>query len=208
MDQSLRIPANEVATQSLVHGYKIGGWPNRGRSTPLRRTTVEPVVVAPRQKREPFRDRARTRAQRIEWRLPPVPSRAPCATSASRSRRPCTGRRSWNKVEKRLYLLRLRSLRRHDCVFRGLGYPELHNFLGGDLDGRTRSRVPAHPRLPVHTDQSPDSRNDEQAVLLDLSDGRVGECIQHVLRHFLGDLAAICEGLDDLRLCHCDSPYS
>ena len=111
-------------------------------------------------------------------------------------------------VLKRLCLLRLRSLRWHDCVFRGFGYPELHNLLRGDFDRCARSGIPAHPRLSVNADQSPDTGYDEQAILLDLSDGRVGKCIQQVLRHFLGDLAAICEGLDDLRLCHGDFPYS
>src|SRR5450756_499150 len=105
----------------------------------------------------------------------------------------------------RLCLLRLRSLRRHNGVFRGFGYPELHYLLGGDFDRCARSRVSTHPRLAVHTDQSPESGQDEQAVLLDLGDGYVGECVQQALRHLLGDLAGVCEGLDDLRLCHHDS---
>src|SRR5664279_4339784 len=104
-----------------------------------------------------------------------------------------------------LCLLRLRSLRRHNGVFRGFGYPELHYFLRGDFDRCARSRVPTHPRLAVHTDQSPESGQDEQAVLLDLGDGDVGECVQQAFRHLLGDLAGVCEGLDDLRLCHHDS---
>src|ERR1017187_5573033 len=65
--------------------------------------------------------------------------------------------------------------------------------------------VPTHPRLAIHTDQSPESGQDEQAVLLDLGDGYVGECAQQALRYFLGDLARVCEGLDDLCLCHHDS---
>src|ERR1035441_479258 len=105
----------------------------------------------------------------------------------------------------RLCLLRLRSLRRHNGVFRGFGYPKLHNLLRGDFDRCARSRVPTHPRLTVHTDQSPESGQDEQAVLLDLGDGYVGECVQQALRYFLGDLARVCKGLDDLRLCHHDS---
>src|ERR1035437_3619638 len=105
----------------------------------------------------------------------------------------------------RLCLLRLRSLRRHNGVFRGFGYPELHYLLGGDFDRYARSRVPTHPRLAVHTDQSPESGQDEQAVLLDLGDGYVAECVQQALRYFLGDLARVCEGLDDLCLCHHDS---
>src|ERR1039457_7696239 len=105
----------------------------------------------------------------------------------------------------RLCLLRLRSLRRHNGVFRGFGYPELHYLLRGDFDRCACSRVSTHPRLAVHTDQSPESGQDEQAVLLDLGDGYVGECVQQALRHFLGDLTRVCEGLDDLRLCHHDS---
>src|ERR1039457_2407407 len=105
----------------------------------------------------------------------------------------------------RLCLLRLRSLRRHNGVFRGFGYPELPSLLRGDFDRCACSRVSTHPRLAVHTDQSPESGQDEQAVLLDLGDGYVGECVQQALRHFLGDLTRVCEGLDDLRLCHHDS---
>src|ERR1035441_269327 len=106
---------------------------------------------------------------------------------------------------RRLCLLRFRSLRRHNGVFRGFGYPELHYLLRGDFDRCACSRVSTHPRLAVHTDQSPESGQDEQAVLLDLGDGYVGECVQQALRHFLGDLTRVCEGLDDLRLCHHDS---
>src|ERR1035441_2890647 len=78
-------------------------------------------------------------------------------------------------VLKRLCLLRLRSLRRHDCVFRGFGYPEFHNLLRGNLDRCASRGITAHPRLSVNADEPPDSRNDEDAVLLDLSDGRVGD---------------------------------
>src|ERR1039457_3080149 len=110
-----------------------------------------------------------------------------------------------NEAAGRLCLLRLRSLRRHNGIFRGFGNPELHYLLSGDFDRCARSRVPTHPRLAVHTDQSPESGQDEQAILLDLGDGYVGECVQQALRYFLGDLARVCEGLDDLRLCHHDS---
>ena len=89
--------------------------------------------------------------------------------------------------------LRLLHLR-HNRFFRGFGCPELHNLLRGDFDRRARSKVPAHPRLAVNTDQAPDSGQDEQDVLLDLGDGRVGKCVQQVLRYFLGDLARVCEG--------------
>src|SRR5437868_9548393 len=100
--------------------------------------------------------------------------------------------------------LRLVRLRWHDRVLRSLGHPELHSLLGCDFDGFTCGRIAAHPCLAINTDQSPDSREDEQAVLLDLRDCRLGECVQQLLRYLLRDLALVCEGLDDLRLCHCD----
>src|SRR6266852_6278693 len=102
--------------------------------------------------------------------------------------------------------LRLARLRRHNRVFCGLGYPELHNLLGGDLDSLASSGVAAHPGLAVHTNEPADSRQNEDAVLLDLGHGRLGECTQIFFRSLLGDLALIYESLEQLCLRHRDSP--
>src|ERR1039457_3496512 len=65
-----------------------------------------------------------------------------------------------NEAAGRLCLLRLRSLRRHNGVFRGFGNPELHYLLRGDFVRCARSRVPTHPRLATRTSRPiPGSKN-------------------------------------------------
>src|ERR1022692_1596426 len=51
--------------------------------------------------------------------------------------------------------------------------------------------------------QPPYTRQHENAILLDLTDGRVRQRGEQALRDFLGNLALLCQCLDDLRLSHC-----
>ena len=61
---------------------------------------------------------------------------------------------------------RLLLLRRNDRVFHGLGYAELHDLLCRDLDRFPGGRIAADAGLPIHSDQTPDTRDDEYTVLL------------------------------------------
>src|SRR5450755_4605566 len=103
-------------------------------------------------------------------------------------------------------LLGLRLLRRHDSVFRCLGYPKLHHLFGGDLDSLAGRRVTAHACLAIHADQPPYTGQHEYAILLDLADGRLGKGGEKALRNLLANLALLCQCLDDLRLRH-HSPF-
>jgi hypothetical protein len=90
------------------------------------------------------------------WRLQPA--------AGSRAPQPPTRLRSG--------LLRLR---REDRVFGSLRNPEFDYLLSRDLDCFPRGRVPTHARLPVDTNQTPQSGYREHAVLFDLANGRFGQ---------------------------------
>jgi hypothetical protein len=69
-------------------------------------------------------------------------------------------------------------LRRSNNVLGRLGHTELDNRLGLDLDGLAGLGVAAHASLALCLHQAADSRNNEDAVLLGLLDGRLSQQVK------------------------------
>jgi hypothetical protein len=99
------------------------------------------------------------------------PSRSCCR------RHPCPAVAS---VGSRLYFCFF-GLGRHDGFFGRFGYSELDSLLRRDLDSLARRGVPPHPRFPVNTDESSNSRQHEYAVLFYLCDGGLRKVLQERL---------------------------
>lgn len=103
----------------------------------------------------------------------------------------------------RFYVGLLFDLGRHDRVFGAFCDPELDYLLGRDLDGFTRCRVTSHARLSIHTDQTAQSGDYKEAILLDFLDSGFREKRKYLARLGIGDFASLGHRLDDLSLGHC-----
>src|ERR1017187_9795035 len=90
--------------------------------------------------------------------------------------------------------------------FAALAIRNFTTFLGAILMASPVAGLRPMRALRFHTDQSPYTGQHEYAILLDLTDSRLRQGGEQALRDFLGNLALLCQCLDDLRLRHC-SPF-
>src|SRR5579862_7107947 len=96
-----------------------------------------------------------------------------------------------------------------DDVLGSLGYAELHDGLGLDLDGRAGLRVAANAGLALCLYETADSRDDEYPVLLCLFDGGLGEQVEEGANLLVGEFELFSHVTDQGCLgqssCHCVS---
>src|SRR3984885_2723884 len=78
-------------------------------------------------------------------------------------------------------------------VLCSLGYAELDDGLGLDLDGLTRLRVAADAGLALCLDEAADAGDDEDTVLLGFLDGGLGEQVKEGRGLFVGEFELLCQ---------------
>src|SRR5208282_1241284 len=78
-------------------------------------------------------------------------------------------------------------------VLRSLGYAELDDGLGLDLDGFTGLGVAANAGLALSLHQAADAGDDEDAVLLGFLDGGLGEQVKEGRGLFVGEFELLCQ---------------